>query len=307
MTDGRPSEACAALCARLDYEFADLDLLALAVTHRSFSAENPGAVPNERLEFLGDSVLGVVVTEHIFRAYPELPEGELAKLRASVVSAATLAAVAEDLDLGSVVRLGKGEAASGGRNKPSILADALEAVIGAVFLDGGLDAVRPLILDLLDDRITTSAEGPGGHDFKTRLQELAARHFEQLPAYEVRDEGPDHEKRFFATVLLDGRPQGTGEGRSKKLSEQAAARSAWEVLVVELEGAAPTPSVDPTDPTTPPAPVTTFAAPAGADDPVVLPDPPGPRAGVLAPVDTSEPVPTATVRSHHAESEGSDA
>lgn len=298
--------ASATLCARLGYEFADLDLLALAVTHRSFSAENPGAVPNERLEFLGDSVLGVVVTEHIFRAYPDLPEGELAKLRASVVSAATLAAVAEELDLGSVVRLGKGEAASGGRNKASILADALEAVIGSVFLDGGLDAVRPLILDLLDDRITTSAEGPGGHDYKTRLQELAARHFEQLPAYEVRDEGPDHEKRFFATVLLDGRRQGTGEGRSKKLSEQAAARSAWEVLVVELEGAPPPASPSP-EPPLATEPVGASAEPVPTGALVVASDLPSSRTGVLSPANAPGPVPTATARSHHAESEGRDA
>jgi ribonuclease-3 len=236
VSDSVTIDLCGGLCDRLGYEFRDPGLLALAVTHRSYSAENAGADPNERLEFLGDAVLGVVVTEHIFRVYPELPEGELAKLRASVVSAATLAAVAEDLDLGSVLRLGKGEASSGGRAKPSILADALEAVFGAVFLDGGLDAAGPLILDLLDDRISASAQGPGGHDYKTRLQELAARHFEQLPDYQVRDEGPDHQKRFFATVLLDGQPHGTGEGRSKKLSEQAAARSAWQVLVAELDG-----------------------------------------------------------------------
>lgn len=275
------------LCDRLDYRFDDLGLLELAVTHRSFSAENPGAEPNERLEFLGDAVLGVVVTEHIFSAYPDLPEGELAKLRASVVSAATLAAVAEDLGLGAVLRLGKGEAASGGRAKPSILADSLEAVLGAVFLDGGLDAVRPLVLDLLDDRISTGAEGPGGQDYKTRLQELAARHFEQLPAYDVRDEGPDHQKRFFATVLLDGQPHGTGEGRSKKLSEQAAARSAWEALVIDLEGE------DPPPPRSPAAtPSRTGTRPT--DDQIVLTD--GPDA-----------VTTATSGSRHPESEGRDA
>jgi ribonuclease-3 len=286
--DDATASACQALSERLGYRFADLDLLALAVTHRSFSAENPGSDPNERLEFLGDAVLGVVVTEHIFSAYPDLPEGELAKLRASVVSAATLAAVAEDLDLGSVVRLGKGEAASGGSSKPSILADALEAVLGAVFLDGGLDAVRPLVLDLLDDRISTSAEGPGGQDFKTRLQELAARHFEQLPAYEVRDEGPDHEKRFFATVFLDGRPHGTGEGRSKKLSEQSAARSAWELLVLELDGTDAEPARSPAaTPSRAPVPRTVDAS-------IVL-------------TEASDVVPTATAASRHPESEGSDA
>jgi ribonuclease-3 len=168
----------------------------------------------------------MVVTDHIFAAYPDMPEGELAKLRASVVSAAALAELARELDLGAAVRLGKGEAASGGGRKPSILADALEAVLGAVYLDGGMEAVRPLVRGLLDGRILAAAAGPGGHDFKTQLQELAARHFEELPAYSLRDEGPDHEKRFYATVYLGGDPYGSGEGRSKKQAEQAAAQAA---------------------------------------------------------------------------------
>jgi ribonuclease III len=220
-----------ALSARLGHRFADTELLNLAVTHRSYCAENAGFVSNERLEFLGDAVLGLVVTDHIFERFASMPEGELAKLRASVVSAATLAEVAVELKLGEAVRLGKGEDASGGRHKSSILADALEAVFGAVYLDGGMASVRPLILGLLDVRITIAAEGPGGHDFKTQLQELAARHFEQLPSYELRDEGPDHEKRFFATVFLGGVAQGYGEGRSKKQAEQAAASTAWKRLV----------------------------------------------------------------------------
>jgi ribonuclease III len=216
---------------RLGYQFGDPALLDLALTHRSFCAEHPGHVSNERLEFLGDAVLGMVVTDHIFSAYPDMPEGELAKLRASVVSAAALADLAGELDLGAAVRLGKGEAASGGGRKPSILADALEAVLGAVYLDGGMDAVRPLVRHLLDQRILAAAAGPGGHDFKTQLQELAARHFEELPSYSLRDEGPDHEKRFYATVHLGGEPQGSGEGRSKKQAEQAAAHAAWVRLV----------------------------------------------------------------------------
>ncbi len=225
-----------ALGARLAHAFADPELLGLAVTHRSFCAENAGYVSNERLEFLGDAVLGIVVTDFIFATYPEMPEGELAKLRAMVVSAATLAEVADDLELGEAVRLGKGEDASGGRHKPSILADAMEAVFGAVYLDAGMDAVRPLILRLLDDRITTAADGPGGEDYKTQLQELAARLYEELPVYELRDEGPDHEKRFFATVWLGGESHGVGEGRSKKQAEQAAAHSAWEQLVGRFAG-----------------------------------------------------------------------
>jgi ribonuclease-3 len=185
---------------------------------------------NERLEFLGDAVLGLVVTDHIFRTYPDLPEGELAKVRASVVSAAALAEVAVELGLGETLRLGKGEDASGGREKPSILADATEAVIGAVYLDGGWDAANDLILGLLADRISDAAAGPGGQDYKTRLQELAARTYEVLPEYEVVDDGPDHAKRFFAAVTVGDRRFGGGEGRSKKQAEQAAARLAWEAL-----------------------------------------------------------------------------
>ena len=222
--------------AVLGWVIADLvfrqyaDLLQRAVAHRSWCSEHEGVRSNERLEFLGDAVLGLVVTDHIFRTYPDLPEGELAKVRATVVSAAALAEIAVELELGDAVMLGKGEDASGGREKPSILADATEAVIGAVYLDGGWDAAEALVLDLLGDRIAAAAVGPGGQDYKTRLQELAARELETLPAYDVRDEGPDHAKRFFATVTIDGVSYGTGEGRSKKQAEQAAARVAWEVL-----------------------------------------------------------------------------
>lgn len=190
---------------------------------------------NERLEFLGDAVLGLVVTDHIYRTYPDLPEGELAKVRASVVSAAALADVAADLELGGTLLLGKGEDASGGREKPSILADALEAVLGAVYLEGGWPAAQRVVLDLLGDRIAEASEGPGGQDYKTRLQELAARHFPELPRYHVEDEGPDHAKVFYATVRLGGVDHGRGEGRSKKQAEQAAARAAWERLLRDVD------------------------------------------------------------------------
>ena len=175
-------------------------------------------------------MLGLVVTDHVFRTYPHLPEGELAKVRATVVSAAALAEVAAELELGDAILLGKGEAQSGGREKPSILADALEAVIGATYLDGGWSAAADLVLGLLGSRIAEAALGPGGQDYKTRLQELSARRFDALPAYEVDDEGPDHAKRFVASVVVGGRRRGSGEGRSKKQAEQAAARSAWEDL-----------------------------------------------------------------------------
>lgn len=188
-------------------------------------------------------MLGLVVTDHIYRAYPSLPEGELAKVRASVVSAAALAEVAGELELGDALLLGKGEAGSGGREKPSILADALEAVLGAVYLAGGWPAAERLVLDLLGDRISEASEGPGGQDYKTRLQELAARHFTELPRYGVRDEGPDHAKRFFAEVRVAGQLRGLGEGRSKKQAEAAAARSAWETLRDELGARAEAQSV----------------------------------------------------------------
>jgi ribonuclease-3 len=214
----------------------DPGLLSWALAHRSWCAETPGEPSNERLEFLGDAVLGLVVTDHLFRTYPDLPEGELAKVRASVVNSEALAEVAAELELGGAVLLGKGEDASGGRQKASILADAMEAVIGAVYLDGGWRAASVLIMALMGDRIEAAAAGPGGQDFKTRLQELAARRFEQLPRYDVTDEGPDHAKQFFAIVLLAGVERGRGEGRSKKQAEQKAAREAWHVLSALLAG-----------------------------------------------------------------------
>ncbi|MGH9150080.1 MAG: ribonuclease III, partial [Acidimicrobiales bacterium] len=200
------------MAERLGRPFADGGLLARALAHRSWCAETEGAESNERLEFLGDAVLGLVITDHLYRTYPDLPEGELAKVRASLVNSEALAEVAADLGMGAALHLGKGEAQSGGREKPSILADAMEAVIGAVYLDGGWPAAAGLIMTLLADRIEDAAAGPGGQDFKTRLQELATRRFEQLPRYEVDDEGPDHAKRFFARVSVHGEVRGAGEG-----------------------------------------------------------------------------------------------
>jgi len=224
------AEVDARLQLALGWTFKDHSLLDRALTHRSFCSENNVEASNERLEFLGDSVLGFVVTTFVYDEYPALPEGELAKLRATVVSAETLAEVANEIDLGAALRLGKGEDSSGGRAKSSILADAMEAVIAAVYLDGGLEPAARVVLASLESRIREQAIGPGGGDYKTRLQELAARRVDQLPRYLVRHEGPDHNKRFFATVLLGGEPFGDGEGRSKKAAEQAAARVAWERL-----------------------------------------------------------------------------
>jgi ribonuclease-3 len=208
-------------------------VLAPALVHRSWCAENLGFSSNERLEFLGDAVLGVIITDHAFHAYPALSEGELTDVRKAVVNAVTLAEVADELGLGRYLLLGKGEEQSGGREKPSILADAMEAVIGAVYIDGGWSAAADLVMRLLGDRIEEAAAGPGGHDYKTRLQELAAHRFDQLPRYEVHDEGPDHAKHFFAKVFLAGHERGSGEGRSKKQAEQGAARAAW----IELQRA----------------------------------------------------------------------
>jgi ribonuclease-3 len=218
------------LAARLGLPPSTADDLAQAMAHRSWCAENPGVASNERLEFLGDAVLGLVITDHLFGAYPDMPEGELAKVRASVVNSEALAELATSVSLGASLWLGKGEDASGGREKPSILADAMEAVIGAVYLALGWAGASELIMRIMGERIEDAAAGPGGQDFKTRLQELAAREFDQLPRYEVTDTGPDHAKSFSATVNVGGVRRGQGVGRSKKQAEQAAAREAWHAL-----------------------------------------------------------------------------
>jgi ribonuclease-3 len=178
-------------------------------------------------------VLGLVVTDYLYRTYPEMPEGELAKVRASVVNSAALAEVAVDLDIGPSLLLGKGEDQSGGREKPSILADATEALIGAIYIDRGWSAAERVVMTLLGERIEVAAAGPGGQDYKTRLQELCARRFDELPLYSLRDEGPDHAKEFEAVVYVRGRAEGIGRGRSKKQAEQAAAKQAWAVLRVD--------------------------------------------------------------------------
>jgi ribonuclease III len=225
------------LADRLGHAFADPGLLAEALTHRSWCAEHPGTAPNERLEFLGDAILGLVVADHLFGLQGSMPEGELAMARAAVVSTEALAEVATELRLGEALRLGKGEDATGGRAKRSILADAMEAVIGAVYVDAGLEAARALVIPLLAGRLEGAVAGPGEADHKTRLQEASARRFGQVPRYEVQGEGPDHDRRFTAVVRIDGRERGRGRGRSKKEAEQAAAREAWNALRAEREAA----------------------------------------------------------------------
>jgi len=219
-----------ALAQRLDYEFHDATLLELALRHRSWCAEHSGTVSNERLEFLGDAVLGQAIADHVYRTFPALSEGELAKVRASVVSSTALASVARDLDLGLALFLGKGEQASGGANKSSILADALEAVFGAIYLDAGWEQARVIIVRLLEERVQLASIGPGGGDFKTRLQEVVARQFSTVPRYDVTGTGPDHAKQFEATVSVKGDLVGSGIGASKKEAEQAAARCAFDSI-----------------------------------------------------------------------------
>jgi ribonuclease-3 len=219
--------------AVLGVHFEDRSLLLASLAHRSWCAENDRSPSNERLEFLGDSVLGLIVTHYVYENFPNLPEGQLSEVRAGVVNARVLAEVAQEIELGSHLLLGKGEDGAGGRAKQSILADAFEAVVAAVYLDSDLATTRDLVLRCLRERIAEAVAGPGGRDYKTRLQELAAARGIGRPRYVVRDEGPDHAKHFFASVYFGGECYGDGEGGSKKQAEQEAAWMAWSRLQAE--------------------------------------------------------------------------
>ncbi len=213
----------------------DVELLGQAVTHRSYAYEEGGLPHNERLEFLGDAVLGIVVTEAIYVRFPLMPEGQLAKLRAAVVNARALAEVARALGIGDCLLLGRGELITGGREKASILADAMEAVIGAVYLSAGPPAASELIHRLFDPLINQAAELGAGLDWKTSLQEAAAQLDMGVPVYHVEWTGPDHAKEFTASVRMSAHEQqeetlGRGHGRSKKVAEQQAAQMAYETL-----------------------------------------------------------------------------
>jgi ribonuclease-3 len=208
-------------------------MLTLALTHRSYAYENGGLTPNERLEFLGDAVLGLVVTDHLYRTHPELPEGQLAKLRASVVNMHALARVARGLGengLGEHVLLGRGEELTGGRDKDSILADTTEALIGAVYLQYGSETARQVVHRLFDPLLVEAPLRGAGLDWKTSLQELTAAAELGVPDYRVADHGPDHLKEFTATVVIAGADRGSGRGRTKKEAEQRAAETAWRAL-----------------------------------------------------------------------------
>lgn len=208
----------------------DPELLVLALTHRSFAHEAGGIPTNERLEFLGDTVLGLVVTEELYRVHPGQSEGELAKMRAATVSQRGLALVARELDLGSYVLLGKGELATGGDDKDSILSDTLEALFGAVYLAHGLETARRVVLGLVGPTLEAAADLGAGLDWKTSLQELSAELNLGAPVYEVVGEGPDHARTFTARAVVGGQVRGTGTGPAKKLAEQQAAADAYGAL-----------------------------------------------------------------------------
>lgn len=220
-----------ALEEKLGYTFRDRSLLEHALTHSSYANEHKGegTGSNERLEFLGDSVLGMVVADHLYRAHPNMPEGDLTRTRASLVCEESLYEVARTLDLGRCLRLGRGEDAGGGRTRPSILADAVESVLAAVYLDGGVEQARRIIRALILDREWEKAVD---RDYKTALQELVQKESGWALTYRpVGERGPDHAKIFVMEVDLNGRPVGRGEGRTKKEAEQSAAKTALEKLL----------------------------------------------------------------------------
>ncbi|TWE12238.1 ribonuclease III [Rudaeicoccus suwonensis] len=215
----------------------DESLLSRALTHRSYAYENGGIPHNERQEFLGDSVLGVVVTDHLYHQHPDLAEGQLAKFRAAIVNSRALAGVARELDLGSFVMLGRGETTTGGRGKDSILADTMEAVIGTVYLCGGIPAATALIHNVMDPVIAAAAELGAGLDWKTSLQELTSTMALGVPSYQIEESGPDHDKSFSARVIVGEQELGSGSGRNKKAAEQQAAEVAWRALKSRADAA----------------------------------------------------------------------
>lgn len=214
----------------LGYTFQNIALLDNALTHSSCANESKKKLcSNERLEFLGDSILGMIVADHLYRSHPDLPEGELTRTRANLVCEDSLVEVAQALNLGEFLQLGKGEEANGGRTRPSIQADAVEAVLAAVYLDGGIGSARKIIQKYILSKEVSSIQS--NRDYKTLLQELVQRESGQTLQYRLKgEEGPDHDKRFFVDVDLNGKTVGTGNGHSKKEAEQAAAKAAIEHL-----------------------------------------------------------------------------
>ncbi len=229
-----PGQAAAtALVERLGVVL-DPELLVLALTHRSFAYEAGGLPTNERLEFLGDSVLGLVVTDRLYRDHPDLTEGDLAKMRAASVSQRALARVAREIDLGRYVLLGKGETATGGADKDSILSDTLEALFGAVYIAHGVEAAREVILRMVGPTLTAAATSGVALDWKTSLQEVSAQYGLGVPVYAAEGTGPDHARTFTATVTVGGDIRGTGTGSAKKHAEQQAAERAYASILEEF-------------------------------------------------------------------------
>ncbi|CAN5612749.1 ribonuclease III [soil metagenome] len=224
------------------------ELLRRAMTHRSYAYEHDDAPHNERLEFLGDAVLGVIITDSLYRTNPDSAEGQLAKLRAAVVNTRALAQVARDAGLGSYILLGRGEEATGGRDKASILADTTEAVIGCAYLCHGMPAASALVHHLLDPLMAESAKWGAALDWKTSLQELASTAALDGPEYVVGSEGPDHDKTFTARAVVSDEVLGQGEGSSKKAAEQAAAQQAWEELTARAAAVLKSPPINETLP-----------------------------------------------------------
>lgn len=225
-----PAERLDECAARLGHVFADRSLIREALIHRSWQAETGEPRNNERLEFLGDAVLGLAVADIAFHRLADMPEGKLTDLRRSTVNMFALAAIARSIGIGEFILLGKGEAAGGGADKDSILSDALEALIGAVYLDAGNDAASALVRRLLAGPIEDAIPHLETFDSKTRLQELAARLGLGSPHFDTDGDGPDHARTFTSTVIVGGAPRGTGTGRTKKAAEQEAAREAIDAL-----------------------------------------------------------------------------
>lgn len=217
----------------LIYQFTDVSLMTTAMTHSSYANEHRDLhmQNNERLEFLGDSILGLVSADYVFHRYPNVPEGQLTKVRAAVVCEKTLYEVAKELGLDHHLLLGHGEEIGGGRQRPSILADSVEALIGAIYLDGGLEAARSFIMTFLPAKVDLAEAGHAFRDYKTALQEIVQKNRQETLQYRLSGEsGPDHDKRFTVQVLLNSNIFAEGIGRSKKEAEQMAARSALELM-----------------------------------------------------------------------------
>jgi ribonuclease-3 len=214
------------------------ELLTVALTHRSYAYENGGLPTNERLEFLGDAVLGLVVTAEIFTKYPDRTEGELAKLKSAVVNTQALAQIARDLvddGLGAYLLLGRGEVASGGAQKANLLADGLESLLGATYVQHGHEVAQDVIIRLFGDLLDTAASLGAGLDWKTSLQELAAARRIGVPSYTITSTGPEHDKQFTARAVVNGVDYGAGEGRTKKEAEQQAAAAAYAALAATTD------------------------------------------------------------------------